>query len=84
MPNSHRTLCLESNNSSSDISNRVVAKRDLAALGPLLFIGRCCKWWREAPLPYLAQNPLDHRGFLNNRKKTHLAATVGQVSGSTS
>ncbi len=59
MPNSHRTLCLESNNSSSDISNRVVAKRDLAALGPLLLIGRCCKSWREAPLPYLAQNPLD-------------------------
>ncbi len=35
-PNSHRTPRLGSNNGSGDIRDGVVAKRDLAALGPLL------------------------------------------------
>ena len=34
-PNSHRRLRLRSNNGSGDIRDPVVAKRDLAALGPL-------------------------------------------------
>ena len=59
----------------------MTAKRDLAALGPLLLSGRCSGWWRGAPLPDLIQDPLDHRGFFNNCKKTHLAATVGADQG---
>ena len=65
----------------SDIRDGMTAKRDLAALGPLLLSGRCSGWWRGAPLPDLIQDPLDHRGFFNNCKKTHLAATVGADQG---
>ena len=76
-PNSHRTPRLGSNNGSGDIRDPVVAKRDLAALGPLLLSGRCSGWWKGAPLPDLTQDPLDHRGVLDNSKKSHLAATLG-------
>jgi hypothetical protein len=34
----HRRSCLRSNNGSGDIRDPVVAKRDLAALGPLLLV----------------------------------------------
>jgi len=30
-----------------------------------------------APLSYPTQNPLDHRGVLDSRQETHLAATLG-------
>ena len=75
-PNSYRRPRLGSNNGSGAIRDPVAAKRDLAALGPLLLSGRCYGWWRGAPLPDLTQDPLDHRGFFNNCKKTHLATIV--------
>ena len=40
-PNGHRTPRLGSNNGSGDIRDGMVAKRNLAALGPLLLSGRC-------------------------------------------
>ena len=44
-PNGHRTPRLGSNNGSGDIRDGMVAKRNLAALGPLLLSGRCSGWW---------------------------------------
>ena len=44
-PNGHRTPRLGSNNGSGDIRDGMVAKRNLAALGPLLLSGRCSGGW---------------------------------------